>query len=163
MSINSLIQDVKFVHAIAPVADFNASTIYTQVVNMRDYQKATFLLYTGVVASGTSKVTCNACSNSAASSETEIAFYYKEQSTTLGADSHGAETLAVVGTGLVLTAETDNQVEIIEVDASQLAALGYNHVRLSFEQVVDHPRIFSCLVGLSGARQGGNDKRTVLV
>ncbi len=163
MSINSLIQDVKFVHGIAPVADFNASTAYTQVVNMRDYQKCTFLLYTGVVASGASKVTVNACSNSAASAETEIAFYYKEQTTTLGADSHGAETLAVVGTGFTLTAETDNQIEIIEVDADQLAALGYNHVRVSFEQTVNHGRIFACIACLSGARQGGDKKRTVLV
>ena len=163
MSTNSLIQDVKFVSGIVPVRDFNSATVYTQVVNMRDYQHCTFLLYTGQVESGTSKVTCNACSNSAAAAETEIAFYYKEQSTTLGADSHGAETLAVVGTGFTLTAETDNQIEIIEVHAEQLAALGYNHVRLSFEQVVDDPRIFACIACLSGARQGGDDKRTVLV
>ncbi len=162
----SIIQDIKFVSGIPPVADFNASTTYTQVVNMRDYQKCTFLLYTGVVASGASKVTVNACSNSAASAENEIAFRYKEQSTTLGADSHTDLATAVVGTGFTLTAETDNQIEIIEVDAAELkgsAGENYNHVRVSFEQTVDHPRIFACIACLSGARYGGDKKRTVLV
>lgn len=167
MSIDSrIIQDAKVVHCIAPVADFNASTANTQVVNMRDYKKATFLLYTGVVGSGTSKVTCDACSNSAASSTNEIAFQYKEQSTTLGADSHGNQALSVVATGIVLTADVANQVEIIEIDAADLvssAGVKWNHVRLTFTQVVDHPRIFSCVVILTGARHAGDAKRTVLV
>ena len=136
----------KVVNALLPVADAFAGTKNSDVVNLANYKKCTFLIFTGASSSGTSVVTVNAgTSNSSAT--TAIAFKYRTQiagtggaSGTTGSDIPSALTDAT-STGFTTTASKVGATYIIEVDAATVAAAGtnYDHCKLTLTESKDSP------------------------
>jgi hypothetical protein len=156
-----IIQDMKFVQAVAPAADALSGTVTGNVVNMRDATQATWIINTGDVDSGTSVVKAYSCSDSACSVATEIAFRYKRQ-TDGTVDTFGDEATSVVATGITLAAAEDNRLDIIEIDASDLSGTD-QYATIKLVQGTDHPRATGVICILSGLRQKGDDKRTARI
>ena len=113
----------KVVNATVPVADTFNGDPQTTEVNMKNYNRCTFLVMTGAAADNTNAITVQAGS-SVSSCATEIAFKYRK---IVSGDTYGALTTAVAGTGVSLTASTANQYVIVEVDAAVVAAAGTDY------------------------------------
>ena len=110
------------VNATIPVDDYANGDPKSDVVNMKNYKRLTFLVMTGAAADNTNKVTVQG-GISVGSCTTEIAFKYRK---IVSGDTMTALTTAVAGTGLNFTASKANEYIIIEVDAQVVAAAGTN-------------------------------------
>jgi hypothetical protein len=158
MSSEKLIQDNKFVTLVAPVADAGAGTVTSNSVNMQDYTHLTAVLSRGAAASGTSVITVQSSADSAASSPTAIPFRVKK-ATASTLDSYDDEA-NVAAAGYTYTAELDNLIDIIEVNASDMDG-DDSYVSIKLVESVNQPTTFGIVGILSGARQKGDDKRSV--
>ena len=133
-------EKLKFVNAIIPVADaWDAAPGVTDIVNMENYRKLTFIVATGATTAVYPTITVLA-GNANDSAATAIAFKYKTQiaatdCTTQGGDVPSALTDAT-SSGFVMTASKIGGLYIIEVDAAVVAAAGtnYDHVKLNVLQ-----------------------------
>jgi len=140
-----LMEQVHLVKGLDPVADAFAGTVYSDVVDLSEYQRCMFVIYAGVGVTGTSTITVNACDDIAASNETAVKFFYRQYA--VGAsDVEGAVTEAAT-TGFLTTAGTGRLV-CVEVNADQLAATGYRYVRAKFVEVENSPVLGGVLVVL---------------
>lgn len=157
---SKLIQNAKFVTLIAPAADAGSGTVTSNVVNMQDYPIMTAAFCRGAAASGTSTITVQSSATSAGTSATAIPFRVKK-GTASTLDSYDDEA-NVAATGYVYTAELDNIIDIIEVNASDLDGSD-KYVSLKFVESVNSPTTFGLVGIMTGARQKGDDKRTVRV
>ena len=125
----------KVVNVVIPVADAFAGNVTSDIVDMENYKKLTFIVATGASSADAGVITIKAgVSNS--SCATAIVFKYRTQ---IGAvppaansDVQGALTDAEV-TGFAMTASKAGGVYIIEVDAQVVAEAGinYDHVSLT--------------------------------
>lgn len=111
---------------LPPVANAFASTVRSDVFNMKNYNGCTFLLIKGVGTSGTTVVTVNACDDATPSNRTAIVFRYRLNTTS---DTWGAVTTATTS-GFTTTAGSNHIYEII-VDAAEIAKAGYGYVELN--------------------------------
>lgn len=134
MSRPIITQNGHIVHGLAPVADAFAGTVRSDVFNMKNYNGCTFLVYTGVGATGTSTFTVNACDDTTPSNRTAIPFKYR---TNTSGDTWGAVTVAT-STGFLRTAGSNHMYEII-VDGDELGDTGYGYVELTAVESVDSP------------------------
>lgn len=123
-----------FVKGIDPVADAFSGTVTTEVVNMKNYGRVTWVIYKGVGLTGTSTITVEACSNKAASVVSAVPFKYRAITT---GDTMGA-LLDATAAGFTTTAGS-SQLYVVGIDEEALAASGYNYVRLKAVEVVDSP------------------------
>lgn len=121
----------KVVNAVIPVEDAWASNTTSDIINMENYNKCTFIIATGASAANTDGViTVNAGTTTPA---TAIAFNYRTQIAAAvpdaGSDVPSALTAAAAA-GFAMTASKAGGVYIIEVDAAVVAAAGtdYDHV-----------------------------------
>jgi hypothetical protein len=121
-----LMEQLHLVKGLDPVANAFAGTVSSQAVNMANAERTVFVIYKGVGTTGTATITAEACSTAAGANNTAIPFYYR--AITAG-DTEGTLT-KVAATGFVTTAGS-SQLYAIEVRAEDLAALGYNYVRLT--------------------------------
>jgi len=116
----------KVVNIVIPVADAFAGSVTSDVVNMENYKKCTFIIATGATSNDTGTVTVGAGTSSTGAA-TAIAFKYRTQVASTGActlaggDVPSALTDAT-STGFVMTAAKIGGLYIIEVDASTVAA-----------------------------------------
>lgn len=122
----------------------------TDVVNMRAYSRATFLLHQKTSGSphGTATITVEACSSAAGSSATAIPFKYRKKTT--GASSVWGAITAVAATGVSTTANEDTIYEITIQDTDLPEAKKY--CRAVFTEVVDSPVYGACSILLEGGR-----------
>ena len=150
---NVLSEEIKVVNALIPVADaWDAAPGVTDIVNMENYNKLTFIVATGATSAVYPTITVLAgTSNSSAA--TAIVFKYRTQiaatdCTTQGGDVPGALTTATTA-GFVMTAAKVGGLYIIEVDAAVVAAAGtsYDHVRLNIAQNADTAQT-GCVIAL---------------
>jgi len=146
------------VKGIDPVADGFAGTVQTDIVSMRNYKRAEFIIIKGVGATGTSTITVEACDDVSASNTTAIPFYY--QAITTG-DTAGALTAATVS-GFATTAGS-SQVYRILVNASDMAASGYEFLRLAAVEVVNNPVLGGVLIELYESKDGRDVPATAIV
>ena len=142
----------KIVSGLIPVADCFATGVETDIVNMENYKKCTFLVYTGATSTGSTVITVNAGASSTGAA-TAIAFKYRTQvaqtnATTTGGDIPGALTDAT-STGFTTTISKVGGIYIIEVDASTVAAAGTNfdHCKLDADESVNSP-ITGCVLAI---------------
>ena len=112
-------------------------TVTTDIVNLENYKKLSYIVHTGASAANTPTITVLA-GVSNASAATAIAFKYRTQiagtggaSGTTGSDVPSALTDAT-STGFTMTTAKAGGVYIIEVDPSTVAAGGtdYDHVTM---------------------------------
>jgi hypothetical protein len=129
-----LLENLHFVKGLDAVADAFASTVVSDVVNMKDYESVVFLYHHGVGATGTSTLTVLACDDVVPSTTSAIPFWYK--AITSG-DTEGTLTKATAS-GFVTTAGS-SQLYALEVRASDLLASGYQYVYTKAVESVDSP------------------------
>jgi hypothetical protein len=147
------------VQGLAPVADaFSGAAVYSDVVNMKNWNHCQFLIYRGVAAgAGTAVITVEACSDVTPSAVVAIPFVYSVNSAT---DIYGANTRAEA-TGVTFGAGA-NLVMRVEVDVEALLSSGYSYVRLKSTEVVDAAYVGGILISLSEPRISESIAATVL-
>lgn len=126
---------------IAAVADFAAGDVFSDVVNMKNYDRVRFLTHWGVGATGVVKLTVQACDDVVPSNTTAVPFWYRVNA----AGVAGAITRATAATGVSNVAGS-NQIIEIEVVVEDLAATGYQYVRLSVDETTDSPLLGGVLI-----------------
>lgn len=146
-SINSLIQNTHVVNGLAPVADAFSTTVYSDIVNLSKYGKATFILYKGVGTTGTSTLTVEASDDVSGSNVSAVPFVYR--AITSG-DTPGATTVAAAA-GFATTAGS-NHIYIVEIDCEALSASGYKYARLKCVEVADAAVLGGILIVMSNPR-----------
>lgn len=154
---NLMMEYLKFVKGIDPIADALAGTVYSDVVSLREHGNAIFVLYKGVGATGDAVLTVEAGDNFTPSNVTAVPFYYREINT---GDTEGAITLAAAA-GFTFTVGSSGLI-IVEVKASQIASTGYPHVRLKSVEVTDDPILGGILIILGNGRFKDAIKRTAI-
>ena len=146
----------KVVNAIIPVADaFTTGTgIKSDVVNLENYNKCTFIVATGATSVNNELVTVVA-GVSAASCTTAITFKYRTQVAAeppaVGSDVPSALTaVTVAATGFNFTVSTVGGVYIVEVDAAVVAAAGtdFDHVAINFADGGTDAAQTACVVAI---------------
>lgn len=150
-------QKEKWIKGLDPVADAFTGTVGSDVVNMRDWKTATFIVYAGVGATGTSVVTVEACDNVTPSNTSAVPFTYRE---ILTGDTEGTLTKAAAS-GFTMTAGS-SRLAIIEVESEALAASGYQFCRLKAVESVDSPVLGGILIRLSGPRFAAEPNPTAI-
>jgi len=135
------------VMGLAPVADAFATTVYSDIVNLRDWKHVTFIIIKGVGTTGTSTVTVQACDDVTPSNRTAVAFKYRACTAD---DTWGALTSATTA-GFALTAGSA-QLYAVEVDAQGIVSSGYGYCQLKLVEVVDAAVLAGILIILSEPR-----------
>ena len=144
------------VNAIVPSADFAAANVTSDVINMKNYRKCTFIVATGASTAGYSAITVNA-GISVGSCATAIVFKYRTQIAAAvpnaGSDVPITLTTATTG-GVTMTAAKAGGIYIIEVDAAVVAAAGtdYDHISLTLTEGDSTAQIGCVLAILSEPR-----------
>jgi hypothetical protein len=122
---------------LQPVADAYAADPATDVVNMKFYRRATFLIAEAAGGTGTVKIQVEECTSKAGAGNTAIAFKYR----LLTKGTSGTLT-ASASTGYTTVAGA-NKLVAVEVDGAALSD-GSPYVRLQLTEVADSP----CLAGV---------------
>ena len=147
-----------YVKGLDPIADAFAGTVYSDIVSMQGHDVVTFVLYKGVGTTGTSTLTVEACSTVGAAATSAIPFRYQRVNP---GDTHGAETLATVS-GFTTTAGS-SELYIITAKAEDLAASGYEFVRLKAVEVANDPVLGGILVIMQEPKDDKAVQATVIV
>src|ERR1035437_1940247 len=108
-----LIERLHFSKGIDPAANPWASTVYSDVVNMKEWYRVLFVGYAGAGTTGTTTVTVLACDDVSHTNSTAITFRYRE---ILSGDTEG--TLTAATTAGFLTTAGSSRMWLVEVDAS---------------------------------------------
>jgi len=136
------------VMGLAPVADAFSGTVYSDVINMKDWNHIQFLILRGAASgAGTATITVEACSNAAAAAVSAVPFTYQAASAD---DTYGAHT-TVASTGFVAGAGA-GLIFKIDVDAEALLASGYSYIRLKSAEVADFTYVGGIVAILTEAR-----------
>ena len=152
----SLLQQVKYVQGLVPVADFTAGDVATDIVSMMNWSSVTFFVFKGAGAAGATVATVEACDDVSASNSTAIAFRYSSNTAT---DVIGDLTDAAAS-GVAITAGA-NEIWAITVNADELVS-NREFVRLVLTES-DSTAVTGCvLIVLSGGRDQGDDLATVI-
>jgi hypothetical protein len=141
----------QFTHLVSgkdPVADAFAGTGYSDVVSMRNYKTCEFIVMKGVAdGTSTSTLTVEACSTSEAAATSAVAFRYQVCTTK---DTWG-EITECANTGFATTTGSA-QIYRVFVDASVLAEVGYEFLRLKYVESGDQPVVGCILIQLHEPR-----------
>ena len=119
------------VMALAPDADRYTTDPATDVISLKDFRKATFIVLHGVGAVGTATFTVESCDDTTPTTATAIPFKYRIST---DGDQFGALQTATAA-GFTLTAGS-TQIFAIEVDAADLSG-DDAFVRVQCTEVVD--------------------------
>ena len=144
----------KIVNAIIPVADafVTGTGILSDVVNLENYNKCTFIVATGASVANNESITVLA-GVSAASCATAITFKYRKQIAGVppaaGSDVPGALTTATTA-GFKITASKAGGLYIIEVDAAVVAGGGtdFDHVAIRFDDGGTDAAQVACVIAI---------------
>lgn len=141
-----LLQSLKFAKGIDPIANAFAGTVRSDVYSMSEHGRVLFVVYAGVGATGTSTITVNACDNTTPSTRAAIAFWSRD---ILTGDTDSAITRrAAAG---YIPAAGSSKIILIEADASDLAASGYEFVELTAVESVASAVLGGVMAILGGA------------
>ncbi len=138
-----------FVPLLAPV-DIASTTTTCAYMDLRNAQKASFLIQFGAITSATTTdefvITIQAAT-AEGGTEAAIDFRYRK-SGAVGANTWGAVTTVAAATGLGMGADdSDDMFVLIEVDPDALAANDYRYARVL---LTDNDDMEACLVSVMG-------------
>ncbi len=129
-------------------ADITTNATNTDIVGLKEYNHATFLVQTGTNSVGCT-LTVQECDDVTPSNSTAIAFNYREMATV---DTWGSLT-ASASTGVTIAAADDNHMFAIEVDADELTD-GYPYVRVCLSAPASGNNYYSAVAIMSEPRHG---------
>lgn len=152
----NMIESLRFVDSLAPVADAFSGTV-TKGINVAGIGRAMFLIVKGVGTTGTSTVTVLAGDNATPSNSTAVEFVYRR----IPANNvtPGAVTQATTA-GFTTTAGSGDMY-LIEVDASALAASGYKYAHVKLVESVDSP-VLGCIIAIGGDLRYADDTSDIV-
>lgn len=153
-----LMERLKLIKGIDPVANAFAGTVYSDIVSMRDLSRVAFVIYAGVGASGTSTITIEACDDTSGSNVSAVPFEWQE---ILTGDTEAAVPAAKASTGTLTTAGS-SKICVAEVREDALAASGYGFVRLKAVESVASAVLAGVLI-LGEEKLPGATKPTAIV
>lgn len=156
MALNML-ESLHFVNGLPPVADAFAADPNADVVNMKNYNKALFVIQKGVGTTGTGLVTVLACDDTTPSNTTAIPFRYRNITS---GDTPGAITEAT-SAGFTFTAGS-NHLIAVEVDAVEVEKAGYGYVTLNVTEDTDDPVLAGILCILGEPRYSTDSTTTAI-
>ncbi|GAH54156.1 unnamed protein product [marine sediment metagenome] len=157
----------KVVNVSEPAAHAGTTTsYYTDIVNMENYKKCTFILASGSTGAANSPVITVVTGASSTAATTAIAFKYRTQIASTGACSlTGGDVPSVLTTttgtaGFAISSGKAGGVYIIEVDAADVAAgtttsaaTDYDHVALKISTgATEAAHIYGIIAVLSEPR-----------
>lgn len=148
------LESCKIVNGLAPSADLYNGTPSTDIINMENYERCTFLIFqkTSTSNTGTATITVKESDNVLGSNTTAIAFKYRKNESAGTSDTLGDLTAATTS-GFTTTANK-TAIYAVEVRADQLSD-GYPCVKLVCTEAVNDPVIGCVLAILSGPRIKG--------
>ncbi len=152
----SLLQQIKYVKALDPVADYTAGNVQTDIFSMENWSSITFFVYKGVGTAGTATVTIEACDDVDASNVTAIAYRYSSNTAT---DVIG--DLTDVGVAGVTISAGSSQIWAFTVNADELVS-NRKFVRMVLTEVDSTAVLGGIMAVLSGGRDQGDDLVTVI-
>lgn len=131
---SAFLNDHKFVHCgnssfVAAYEDFTNGNPASDVINMTNWGRCTFIVQKGSGAVGTATITVESCDDATPTTATAIPFYYRKISS---GDTCGDWTFCAA-TGLTTAAAADIMYEIT-VDDTWLSGTN-KYVRLQFTEV----------------------------
>jgi hypothetical protein len=136
------------VNALPPVADAFAGTVYSDIINMKNWNHIQFIVQRGAAAgAGTAVLTVEACDDVSGSNVVALPFTY--QVCTSG-DTFGAITKAAAA-GFTAVAGA-NAMFKVDVDAAEMGSTGYNYIRLKSVEGTDAAYVGNILAVLTEAR-----------
>jgi hypothetical protein len=136
-----LLEGLKFIKGLAPVADAFAGTVVSDVVDMSDFNRIVFCQFTGVGTTGTSTITVEACDDIVPTTTSAVPFHSRSIT---GADTEAA-VVARAAAGYTTVAGSA-RIELVEIREDALSALGYRYVRAKFVEVADDPVLGAILI-----------------
>lgn len=145
------------IKGLDPVADAFSGTVTSDVVNMKEYAAARFIIYKGAGATGTSTITVQACDNPAGDNPVAVTFAYQAYT---GLTDAPADVVAATAAGFVTTAG-NSQLYVIEVEAQALPP-AKPWVRLRAVEVVDSPVLGGILIEMLKPRYGAHIPATAI-
>ena len=147
------------VQGLAPVADAFSGTVYSDVINMKNWGHAQFLIYRGAAAgAGTAVITVQACDDTTPATTSDVPFVYSVNSAT---DIYSANAW-VAATGVTFGAGA-NLIMKVEVDVEALLASGYQYLRVKSVEAVDAAYVGGIIVVLSEGRVSESIAATAIV
>lgn len=156
---NHFTEQQLIVTGIAPVADiFNGNPV-SDVVNLKNFKKALFLVSHTGGTTGTGNLKVQAVDNPAGANAVDVEFKYAKK-VTGASDVWGAVTQAVAATG-VTTVATEATIYAIEVNADDLPE-AKSYVQLKLTEVVNDPVTGAVTIVLLEPRFGGVPFATAL-
>jgi hypothetical protein len=135
-----LLERLQFISGLDPVADALSGTAASDVIDMSAFNRIVFLIHQGVGTTGTSTITVEACSDTAAGAVTAIPFHYRIDH----AGDEGA-IAAATASGFATTAGS-SKIVAVEVREDALAATDYRYIRLKAVEVANDPVLAGILV-----------------
>lgn len=130
----NMLQNLHWIKGLDPVADAFSGTVYSDIIDMSEFQEICFVIYKGVGTTGTSTITVEASDDISGSNVSAVAFWYR--AITSG-DTHGA--LAAATTSGFTTTAGSSQLYAISIRSKDIVASGYKYCRLKAVEVVDSP------------------------
>lgn len=140
-----LTENVHFALGIAPSADIFNGDPGSDVVNMRHFEKACFIVC-AVATTGQATLTIEACDNVTPSNTEAIPFKYRK---TPSATSDATTAVAAATAAGITTDTSATKVYYLEIEAADLPE-GKPFVRLKTNEEVDAAVVGSVLIALSG-------------
>jgi len=148
----------KIVNVLPAKAHGDSTSNTSDIVNMANYKKCTFIVATGASAANTPILTVLA-GVSNASAATAIAYKYRTQVKAADSETSSGDVSSVLTdattAGFTMTTAKAGGVYIIEVDAATVAAAGtaYDHVCIHASTGVAHAaQLYSIIAVLSEPR-----------
>ena len=158
---NVFSEKCKVVNVLDPVATAFASAS-TDVVNMENYKKLTFIVATGASSANTDSTITILAGNANDSCTEPMVFKYRTQIAAItpaaGSDVSSALTDATVA-GFAMTASKKGGVYIIEVDVQAVAAAGTNfdHVCLKLVESTGSGAALGCVLAILSDPRSAQD------
>ena len=149
--------DHHVVAGLYPVANTFANGVSTDIINMENYRRCTFVVSTGAIEDNgiSNLVTVDACDNTTPSNTTAMAFTYRVCLSSTTVDTWGALTTATSsGYNFAVNNAVANAIWLVEITSAEIesAAAGYEYVRLTIAETVDKTVTASCIAILSDPR-----------
>ena len=131
------------------IADFQDSGTVSDIVCMKQYETAYFLVHWGVGTTGTSTITAVPADDATPSNTTTaIPFYYKRMSA-------GETNTAWTSSSSLATTAGSSQVYMIKVSAADLPVVSgvtYEYVYLNIAQLANGPLLGGCIILMADPR-----------
>ena len=145
-------ENFKIVNGLPPVSGSFADANLTDIVSLKNYRYATFIILLGVSANNNTAVSVVAGETVGGTVTTTVPFKYRK---CVAGDTFGDLTDVAAGSTIALTASKANEMLIIEVDAQAVegAHPGYDCIGLKTAAGTATATILgACAIIMSGAR-----------